>query len=77
MRNGEKVSIIAEFSSVTNAGFLKANFIELCFRYSYKNAELEIFDRRLTYRFGPNMLDCRARDPKDPNFRKLHSKQKV
>jgi len=46
-------------------------------RYSYKNAELEIFDRRLTYRFGPNMLDCRARDPKDPNFRKLHSKQKV
>ena len=38
-------------------------------RYSYKNAELEpIREKRLTYKFGPNMIDWEPLDKNDPNF---------
>jgi len=44
-------------------------------RYSYQNNELQMVpEQRLTYKFGPNMLDCRALDSQDPNFQKLHEK---
>jgi len=42
-------------------------------RYSYKNDELRMVpEKRLTYRFGSNMLDFRAEDKDDPNFTKFH-----
>jgi len=44
-------------------------------RYSYKNNELKtVRGQRLTYKFGPNMVNFRAKDPSDPNFEKIHSK---
>jgi len=43
-------------------------------RYSYKNKELQEVKDRLTYRFGTNMVDCRAADSTDPNFEKLRRK---
>jgi hypothetical protein len=40
-------------------------------RYSYKNQELEMVKGvRLTYKFGPNMRDWRAKDRTNPNFEK-------
>jgi len=40
-------------------------------RYYYKNKEIEVVKgERLVYAFGTNMLDFRAKDPKNPNFRK-------
>merc|ERR1712008_435554 len=39
--------------------------------YYYKNKEIEVVKgERLVYAFGTNMLDFRAKDPKNPNFRK-------
>jgi len=44
-------------------------------RYSYKNDELRMVpDQRLTYKFGANMVNFRAEDPSDPNFKLLHQK---
>jgi len=44
-------------------------------RYSYKNNELKtVRGQRLTYKFGQNMVNFRAKDPSDPNFEKIHSK---
>eukprot|EP00092_Neocalanus_flemingeri_P004777 GFUD01005143.1.p1 GENE.GFUD01005143.1~~GFUD01005143.1.p1 ORF type:complete len:346 (+),score=90.90 GFUD01005143.1:199-1236(+) len=38
-------------------------------RYSYKNDELRMVpEQRLTYKFGPNMVNFRAENPEDPNF---------
>ena len=40
-------------------------------RYYYKNKEIEVVKgERLVYAFGSNMRDFRAKDPKDPNFKK-------
>jgi len=45
-------------------------------RYSYKNQELHMVpELRLTYKFGKNMVDFRAKDSSDPNFEKIHRKQ--
>jgi len=42
-------------------------------RYSYKNDELRMVpEQRLTYKFGPNMVNFRAEDPDDPNFELVH-----
>lgn len=42
-------------------------------RYSYKNDELRMVpEQRLTYKFGPNMLNFRAENPEDPNFELVH-----
>jgi len=44
-------------------------------RYSYTNNELQMVpEQRLTYKFGPNMVDCRALDRKNPNFQKMPKK---
>jgi len=46
-------------------------------RYSYKNNELKtVREQRLTYKFGPNMVNFRAKDPSDPNFEKIRSKSR-
>jgi len=46
-------------------------------RYSYKNNELKtVREQRLTYKFGPNMVNFRAKDPSDPNFEKIKSKSR-
>merc|ERR1719327_1971014 len=38
-------------------------------RYYYRNKEIEMVKgERLTYKFGPNMRDFRAKDRTDPNF---------
>merc|ERR1712165_564657 len=38
-------------------------------RYYYRNKEIEMVKgERLTYKFGPNMRDFRAKDRNDPNF---------
>merc|ERR1712029_689649 len=38
-------------------------------RYYYRNKEIEMVKgERLTYKFGPNMRDFRAKDKNDPNF---------
>merc|ERR1712165_332397 len=38
-------------------------------RYYYRNKEIEMVKgARLTYKFGPNMRDFRAKDRNDPNF---------
>ena len=38
-------------------------------RYYYRNKEIEMVKgERLTYKFGPNMRDFRAKDRKNPNF---------
>merc|ERR1712029_245 len=38
-------------------------------RYYYRNKEIEtVKGERLTYKFGPNMRDFRAKDRNDPNF---------
>merc|ERR1712115_311966 len=38
-------------------------------RYYYRNKEVEMVKgERLTYKFGPNMRDFRAKDRNDPNF---------
>merc|ERR1712198_731970 len=38
-------------------------------RYYYRNKEIEMVKgERLTYQFGPNMRDFRAKDRTDPNF---------
>merc|ERR1712223_2334350 len=38
-------------------------------RYYYRNKEIEMVkEERLTYKFGPNMRDFRAKDRNDPNF---------
>merc|ERR1711994_353478 len=38
-------------------------------RYYYRNKEIEMVKgERLTYKFGPNMRDFRAKDRHDPNF---------
>jgi len=42
-------------------------------RYSYKNDELRMVpEQRLTYQFGANMVNFRAENPEDPNFKLLH-----
>eukprot|EP00092_Neocalanus_flemingeri_P011810 GFUD01012733.1.p1 GENE.GFUD01012733.1~~GFUD01012733.1.p1 ORF type:complete len:340 (+),score=85.19 GFUD01012733.1:237-1256(+) len=44
-------------------------------RYSYKNDELRMVpEQRLTYKFGPNMVNFRAEDPEDPNLKLVHRK---
>merc|ERR1712088_34787 len=40
-------------------------------RYYYRNKEIEMVKgERLTYKFGPNMRDFRAKDRNDPNFQR-------
>jgi len=45
-------------------------------RYSYRNQELHaVVEKRLTYKFGKNMVDFRATNSDDPNFEKFHAKR--
>ena len=58
-----------EFFQVKKNPAMNYEKLSRAMRYYYRNKEIEMVKgERLTYKFGPNMRDFRAKDRTDPNF---------
>jgi hypothetical protein len=57
------------WAKVKNNPAMNYEKLSRAMRYYYRNKEIEMVKgERLTYKFGPNMRDFRAKDRNDPNF---------
>merc|ERR1712051_706398 len=57
------------WAKVKNNPAMNYEKLSRAMRYYYRNKEIEMVKgERLTYKFGPNMRDFRAKDRKNPNF---------